>query len=285
MRILVLGATGMLGNTLFRYLADFQSLMVFGSVRHAAIPASLPKLGANQVVIANVNATSDRSLEAAFARAKPDVVVNCIGVIKQLSEGDDPLVSIPINSLLPHRVARFAKNYDARVIHISTDCVFSGKKGHYVESDVCDATDLYGRSKLLGELYAPGTVTLRTSIIGHELATKHGLLEWFLSQPDKVEGYVRAVFSGLPTVELARVIHEFVLPNSELSGLYHVAADPISKLDLLRLIAEVYRAPTKIVPSERVVIDRSLDGARFNAASNYSPPTWRKLVEDMHKFH
>lgn len=282
---MILGITGMLGSAMFRYLSGFPENLVYGSIRHDVVPAALPTLASNQHVIANIDATNDLDLESAFAKAKPNVVVNCVGVVKQLSDADDPLISIPINSLLPHRIARLAKGCGARVIHVSTDCVFSGKVGHYIESDVCDAIDLYGRSKLLGELCAPGGVTLRTSIIGHELATKHGLLEWFLSQPSRVEGYSRAIFSGLPTVELARVIHEFVIPNAELSGLYHVAAAPISKLELLRLIAEIYGTPITIVPSERVVIDRSLDATRFNAATNYSPPSWRKLVEEMHKFH
>lgn len=284
MRILILGITGMLGRTLFRYLSSKHNIEVFGTTRGTSRQTLALDEMVDRQILTGVEAESDKGLHAAFLKVRPDVVVNCIGVVKQLAAAEDPLVSIPINSLFPHRIAQLATLFGARVVHISTDCVFSGKHGRYNETGTPDAMDLYGRSKLLGELYGPNAITLRTSIIGHEHATHHGLLEWFLAQADRVDGFSKAIFSGLPTVELARVIHEFVLPNSELSGLYHVAAEPISKLELLRLIAEIYVVPTTIVPSERVVIDRSLDGSRFNVATNYRPPAWRTLIAEMYKF-
>ena len=284
MRILILGTTGMLGNTLFRYLSADHENVVFGTIRRAQPPIVFPEIATNQQIIASILVEDEQALKSAFSISRPDVIINCIGVVKQLTSAEDPLISIPINALLPHRLARLATMHDARLVHISTDCVFSGNRGNYRESDIPDATDLYGRSKLLGELYSPHTVTLRTSIIGHELTTKHGLLEWFLSQGDSVSGYSHAIFSGLPTVELARVIKEHVIPNKSLAGLYHVATAPISKLELLRLIANIYGKATKIVPSDKIVIDRSLNASRFDSATGYSAPGWPLLIENMHNF-
>jgi dTDP-4-dehydrorhamnose reductase len=169
-------------------------------------------------------------------------------------------------------------------VHISTDCVFSGAKGMYVESDFPDADDLYGRSKYLGEVDYPHAVTLRTSIIGHELDGARSLLCWFLAQGGSVRGFTKAVFSGLPTVELARVVRDFVLPHPELHGLYHVSAAPINKYDLLKLVAQAYGKSIEITPHDQLVIDRSLDSTRFKAATGYAPPSWPELVRTMHAF-
>jgi len=208
-----------------------------------------------------------------------------VGLVKQLAEADDPLTAIPINSLLPHRLARLSQVCSARFIHISTDCVFSGSKGMYVESDVPDALDLYGRSKLLGEVDYPNSVTLRTSIIGHELAGARSLVGWFLAQTGTIKGFNRAFFSGLPTVELARVIRDFVIPNSNIRGLYHVAAGRINKYDLLKLIASVYEKSIDIAPDDKLVIDRSLNGERFREATGYVAPEWQALIKTMHTFN
>jgi dTDP-4-dehydrorhamnose reductase len=173
----------------------------------------------------------------------------------------------------------------ARMIHVSTDCVFSGRQGHYRESDQPDATDLYGRSKLLGEVDYPHAVTLRTSIIGHEFGRATALVDWFLTQTTQsVKGFKKAVFSGVPTVELARVMKDFVLPRPDLRGLYHVAAQPIAKFDLLTLVAHQYGKEIEIVPDESLVIDRSLNAARFHEATGYVAPEWPALIEAMHQF-
>jgi dTDP-4-dehydrorhamnose reductase len=205
-------------------------------------------------------------------------------LIKQLSEANDPLQAIPINSLLPHRLARLCNIVGARLVHVSTDCVFSGSKGGYLEADVSDAMDLYGRTKYLGEVDYPHAITLRTSIIGHELNSANGLIGWFLAQEGTVKGFTTAIFSGLPTVELAHVIRDFVLPRADLSGLYHVASQPISKYNLLKLVAETYRKNIDIVPDEKLTIDRSLNADRFSAASGYSAPAWHELVKKMYEF-
>jgi dTDP-4-dehydrorhamnose reductase len=186
--------------------------------------------------------------------------------------------------LLPHRLARHCALAGARLVHISTDCVFSGARGGYLESDPSDAMDLYGRSKYLGEVDYPHAITLRTSIIGHELGTAHGLVGWFLSQRSSVKGYRRAVFSGLPTVELAKLIRDHVIPRTELRGLYHVSAAPIDKYSLLGLISDTYDFRIEIVPDDQVVIDRSLNSSRFRAASGWNPAEWPALIQAMRDF-
>ena len=191
---------------------------------------------------------------------------------------------LPINSLLPHRLARHCGAFNARLIHVSTDCVFDGAKGNYVESDVSNATDLYGMSKLIGEVAGTNAITLRTSIIGHELSTRHGLVEWFLAQTGSVNGFTKAYFSGLPTIELATIIRDHVLPRPTMNGLYHVAAARISKYDLLRQVAETYHKSIEIIPDDALVIDRSLNGSRFNEATGYVAPGWISLIEKMHHF-
>jgi dTDP-4-dehydrorhamnose reductase len=282
-RVLVLGASGMLGNAVFRFLADSPDHIVFGSVRSARAVSLFSPDKRGQIIV-GTDALEFDSLTRLFAAARPDIVVNCIGVVKQLAEAGDPLIAIPINSILPHRLACLSAAAGARFVHMSTDCVFSGKKGMYREDDFADCNDLYGRSKYLGEVDYPHAITLRTSIIGHEMSGEHGLLNWFLSQEGQVKGFTRAIFSGLPTVEIARVIRDFVLPNAGLHGIYHLSAEPISKFNLLGLIAQNYGKSIDIAPDAQLVIDRSLDSSLFRTASGYMPPSWASLVQSMHQF-
>jgi len=168
------------------------------------------------------------------------------------------------------------------MIHISTDCVFSGKKGNYTEQDPSDAIDLYGRTKYLGEVYyPPHCITLRTSIIGRELKTRLGLIEWFLSQEGQIQGYKNAIYSGVTTHELARVIQNYVIPNEDLTGLYHVSSDPISKYDLLQIAKQAYGKSISIQPNTDFRIDRSLNSTKFREQANYSPPTWQEMIREM----
>ena len=218
-----------------------------------------------------------------FMHTFPDVVINCVGLIKQLSDFSDPLKAIPINSMLPHRLARLCEGR-ARFIHISTDCVYDGRKGNYVESDSPDARDLYGMSKYIGEVMYPHSITLRTSIIGHELQSKNSLVEWFLSQGPSCKGFKRAVFSGLPAVVLAQIIRDIIIPDKKLSGIYHLAAKPISKYDLLTLIASIYCKSIQIIPDNTYVIDRSLNANKFRIATDYIAPEWPTLIRTMHSY-
>jgi dTDP-4-dehydrorhamnose reductase len=191
--------------------------------------------------------------------------------------------ALTLNAILPHRLANLCKLIGARLIHISSDCVFSGKSGDYGEDDRPDAIDLYGSSKRFGEISGPNLVTLRTSTIGHEISTRFGLLEWFLGQKTCV-GYSNAIFSGLPTIEFSRIVRDLVIPNESLHGIYHVAARPINKFELLSLIAQTYQKEIKITKDVSFVIDRSLNAARFRLATGYEAPAWPELIKTMHSY-
>ncbi|MDD3182169.1 MAG: SDR family oxidoreductase [Alphaproteobacteria bacterium] len=283
MKILILGASGMLGNTMLRVLSAGTGLDVFATARSvASLRFFEPKVA--EKILCGVDVENQDALVRLLGEVKPDVVVNCIGLIKQLAEAGDPLVALPINAMLPHRLSHLCQLIGARLIHISTDCVFSGEKGDYRETDTSDAKDLYGKSKFIGEVAYPHTITLRTSIIGHELVGRKGLLGWFLGQEGQTKGYTRAIFSGLPTVELARVVRDVVLPRENLFGIYHVAADPIAKFDLLNMIAKTYNKSIKIIPDESVVIDRSLNASLFRETTGYVAPSWPELIQHMFEF-
>lgn len=282
-RILILGAGGMLGHVMLRVFAADPAHEVWGTVRNSGIGARFtPEVAAR--LIGGIDVEDHDALVRVFTETRPDLVINCIGIVKQLADADDPLVALPINAILPHRLARLCALVGARFVHISTDCVFNGRRGGYRESAPSDAEDLYGRSKFLGEVAYPHTVTLRTSIIGPELGTPHGLIGWFLSQSTPVKGYRRVIFSGVPTVELARIVRDVVLPDPQLTGLYHVAAAPISKHDLLNLVGQAYGSAIAITPDDTIVVDRSLNADRFRAATGYVAPQWPELVTRMRDF-
>jgi dTDP-4-dehydrorhamnose reductase len=282
-RVLILGVSGMLGNAMLRLFVQSSRYKVFGSVRSS----SALRLLSNELhpsVISGVDVENIDSLTRLFAVVHPDVVINCVGLVKQLADADDPLSAIPINALLPHRLARMSEVAGARFVHMSTDCVFSGAKGMYTEADAADAKDLYGRSKYLGEVDYPHAITLRTSIIGHELDGARSLVGWFLAQEGCVKGYKRAIFSGLPTVEIARVIRDHVIPHPELHGVYHVSAEPINKFELLTLVAQTYGKTIDISADDQLVIDRSLDSTRFRQATDFVPKPWPELICSMRQF-
>lgn len=281
MRILVLGATGMLGHKLVQVLGH--RFDVSGTVRGpAAVYADHPVLMTARL-IGTVVAEEFDSVVQALAASRPAVVINCIGIVKQRPEAQDPLQSIRVNALFPHRLARLCQAAGARMVHISTDCVFSGQKGNYVEEDISDAEDLYGRTKYLGEVSDEGCLTLRTSIIGRELQTLYGLVEWFLGQQGRtIQGYKRAIFSGVTTQTLAEIIAEVIARRASLDGVWHVAAEPISKFRLLSLMREEYGLEVQIETDETVVCDRSLNGDRFRQTTGLVAPSWPEMIRQMH---
>ena len=280
MRILILGGAGMLGH---RLVADLRTDFDVWTTLRGAPPATGPDgLFDPQRTIGGIDVLNVDALTEVLATVRPDVVINCVGIIKQLAAAKDPFLSVSINSLLPHRLHRLCRAAGARLIHFSTDCVFSGRTGNYSEDDQSDAFDLYGRSKFLGETVGDGAFTIRSSIIGHELATSSGLLEWFLSQRgQRVRGYRRAIFSGFTTTEMARIVRRVLTEHPELSGTLQVSSEPIDKYDLLTLIKKVYRVDALIVPDDEVQIDRSLDSTRFRQLTGYVPPPWPQMIEEM----
>lgn len=283
MKLLVLGASGMLGNAAFRVLSANPDWQVFGTVRAEGVKRFYKHDIADQL-ITGVDVEHHDLLVEIFAKVQPNVVINCVGLVKQMAEANDPLQAVPINTLLPHRLARLCQLSGARLIHISTDCVFSGNKGNYCEFDISDAADLYGKSKYLGEVDYPNAITLRTSIIGHALQNPHGVIDWFLSQQESCKGYTRAIFSGLPTVVLAQIIRDVVIPHPELHGIYHVAANHISKFDLLNLVARIYGKQIDIISDDELVIDRSLNAGLFARTTGYVAPAWPELIKTMYSY-
>jgi dTDP-4-dehydrorhamnose reductase len=271
----------MLGHQLARGLGTGHT--VVGAVRtvhHTAVRDLLEATCAQ--LLTGVEATEPGSVAEAIAAAQPEVVLNCIGVIKQLREATDAVASISVNALFPHQLAGMCGAAGARLVHFSTDCVFSGDRGDYKESDVPDATDLYGRSKLLGEVEGPGCLTLRTSIIGRDLVKDVGLLEWFLgNRGGSVRGFRRAVFSGFPTVELTRIVAWLITEHPALEGVYHVASPPIDKYDLLLRIRDAMQLDIEIVPDDTLVIDRSLNCDRLRQETGFEPPDWTDMVRTL----
>lgn len=280
MNILVLGATGLLGNAVFRSMSKTSGGRVIGTIRREEVrklfaPAHAPRLE----LIDDVD-DSDQ-LARLFDAAAPDVVINCVAVGRPAPA--DPMRSIRIYSVLPHRLSHLCKRAGARLIQISSDGVFSGSRGSYTEDDAPDADDVYGISKRLGEISEPHAVTLRTSIIGHELQSGSGLLEWFLSQQGQCRCYTKAIFSGFPTIVLADLIRDFVIPRQDLSGVFHLATRPISKFDLLQLVAQRYGKAIELIPDDRASPDRSLNAERFTGITGYVAPEWLELVDAMHR--
>lgn len=280
MRVLILGGNGMLGHKLVQRLND--KFEVWSTQRKHLSPDKYLNIFLPEKTIYGVNAEIFKTVKKSIAQANPDVIVNAIGIIKQNQSSNNVVKNLIVNSILPHRLANLAQLNNIRLINISTDCVFSGTKGNYRESDVTDALDLYGRSKFLGEVSAENCLTLRTSIIGRELKTNHSLVEWFLSQAGKkVKGYKNAIFSGFPTVILADIIADLIAKNKKLYGLYHVSSQPISKFDLLTLLKKAYQIKIEIEPFEEFKIDRSLNSAKFRRETNFQPMSWNEMVKKM----
>jgi len=281
MRILILGGDGMLGHQLFKQLKNNHDVRV--TLRQDLAAYKKFMLFSTENTYPGIDVRSPGKLAEVLTDFHPDTVVNAIGIVKQLPEANESIPSLEINALFPHRLSLLCKDISARMIHLSTDCVFSGKKGNYKESDTSDPDDLYGRTKFLGEVTEKHCLTLRTSMIGQELSRKKNLLEWFLAQKETVQGYKEVIFSGFTTLELSRVIENMILNYPDASGIYHVSSDPISKFDLLSLIKEGLKLKIEIIPDESFACDRSLDSSKFRQEFNYSPPTWEKMVEELCK--
>lgn len=284
-KVLIMGCTGMLGHTVFLQLSGRRDYEVYATARSSEGLSRWFGREALDRVVTGVDAANLDAVAKAIDAVAPDVVINCIGLIKQLPEAESHIMAISINALFPHQLAAICSPRGTRVIHISTDCVFDGSRGNYKEEDFADAKDLYGRSKFLGELSGRNCLTLRTSLIGHELKHGMGLVEWFMAQQGTVKGYTDAIFSGFPTVEMSRILGDYVLPDERLAGVYHVSSLPLSKYDLLKLVAACYGKKLVIEPYDGVRIDRSLDSGRFRKITGYEPPSWEELVEGMHRHY
>lgn len=280
MKVLILGASGMLGHKMWQVLS--QHFDTYVAMRQPASNYTRFEIFDLDRIRGGIDCLNFDSIIKMIGELKPNVIVNCIGIIKQLAEAYDPVYALTINSILPHKLKNLCSLIDIRLIHFSTDCVFAGRKGMYTEDDESDATDLYGRSKYLGEVDGDNCLTLRTSIIGRELNTKNGLLEWFLNNDDgTVKGYTNVIFSGLPTIVLAKILVKIIRDFPELSGIWHISSDPISKFDLLQLIDTEYNLQINIEPFAEYSIDRSLDSSLFRNKTGIIPPEWSELIKIM----
>ena len=280
MRILILGGDGMLGHQTFRHFKKRHDVHVTVRLGHEVYESH--RLFEQGTVFYGIDARQMDALLQVIADFRPEAVVNTIGIVKQRSDAKEVIPSLEINSLLPHRIALACRTVGARLVHLSTDCVFSGRKGNYCETDCSDADDLYGRTKFLGEVSGSHCLTLRTSMIGPELSRKTGLLEWFLAQRGQtVKGFTKAIFTGFPTTELARIVEQVLMDVPTIHGVYQVAARPISKYDLLTLIRDRLQLPITIERDSTFECDRSLDATRFHRDTDYSPPPWGVMIDDM----
>jgi dTDP-4-dehydrorhamnose reductase len=280
MRVLILGAGGMLGHKLVQRLGD--GFETWGTLRGGVESFARHRLIDASRIVTGVDALNFDSVIRALASVRPEVVINCIGLIKQLPTATDPVLNLRINSLLPHQLQQLCLASGARLIHFSTDCVFNGAKGMYTEEDPSDAQDLYGRSKFLGETAGAGALTIRSSVIGRELTTASGLVEWFLShRGGRVQGYTRAIYSGFTTQAMAGIVRLILTRHHDLCGTVQISSAPISKHDLLGLLRSAYGADVEIVPDDRVRIDRSLDSTRFRTIAGFEPPAWPEMIREM----
>lgn len=283
--VLILGATGMLGSTLIKYLSKDETLNVYGTARDKKKSSFLSPSIQGKLFYISLNCQNLEDLGKIIAQIKPGYVINCLGIIKQSPLAERRKVAIELNSLLPHLIAECASRHKARLIHFSTDCIFSGSRGGYLESDKSDAFDIYGKSKFLGEVDYGNHLTIRTSIIGHEIGSALSLLDWFLSQTNEVNGYARAIYSGVTTLELAKIIKNYIFTNDNLHGLYHISSRAISKFELLSLINKIYKKNIQINPDNNFVIDRSLDSSYFQKKSGYKPIDWNVQISELYQFN
>ncbi len=283
MRVLVLGGTGMLGHKVHEILSSDHDVVSTTRSPLDARPVNAAEFFARGKVIEGVDAADVRHLEDIIRREKPDALVNCIGIVKQRQSAQDRIQSIAINSLLPHQLAATCETHGVRFVHFSTDCVFSGSKGDYVEDDPSDATDLYGRTKYLGEVSTRNAITIRTSLIGRELAHFASLVEWFLVQRGEVFGYTDAIYTGLTTAQMARIVARILEDPRDIAGVYQVASQKITKFDLLTLIRDAFglKGVIDVVPDTGHGCDRSLRGDRFTAATGIAVPTWPEMIDEL----
>ncbi len=282
-RLLIIGASGMIGHKLFIYFSKLQNFDTYGIVRKKNILRNNKILNSKKII--EVEILKDYNFKNIIHTISPNIVINCAGIVKQNPLIKNISLTIELNSLFPHNLNLICKKEGCKLIQFSTDCVFSGYKGNYIESDFADSRDIYGRTKFIGEVIDKNCLTIRTSFIGDELNNRWGLLNWFLSQKKTVKGFKNTIYSGLTTLEICRVIEKFVIPNEELNGLYHISSKPIDKFSLLVLIREIYEKDINIEKDILIINDKSLDCQKFKNYTGYEPIEWDKAIRELKNFH
>lgn len=282
MRFLVLGKTGMLGRELFQQLQNHsnEDIEVFGTIRNVDKDSEM--LRKNSRVINNFNVLSDAGLLNLLDDIKPNVILNCIGIVKQFGSEYPAKDYYYINSIVPRIIDHWCRLNSSIQITFSTDCVFSGNTGHYDLTDSPDATDVYGLSKALGEVLDSSTITVRTSIVGLEANSQRGLLEWFLDQPNKtnVTGYRKVWYSGLSTTYLAEtIINESFWKYR--NGLVQIGGPRINKYDLLKIFKEIFCKDISVIPADEPILDRSFHSKKFYREIGQEQPAWKYLISHL----
>ena len=288
-KIMILGSNGMLGSTFLKYLSKKKNykIICISRKRDKSLNQFNQKKFKRKIEFKYFDILNKKKLIQVLKLYKPNYLLNCIGVVKKLVNKKNIRNTYFINSILPHILSSLSSKFKFKLVHFSTDCVFDGKKGNYSEKDICNAKDDYGISKFIGEIYFSNSITIRTSIIGHENGNnQRGLLEWFLNQKKIVKGYKNAIFSGFPTIEIAEIVENYIIKRKIVSeGLYNIASKPISKYDLLRKISKIYKKKVEIKPNFSVRVDRTLCGKKFCKATKYKLPNWDKLILKMFNFN
>ncbi len=284
MKLLILGGTGMVGHTLIKQLSA--KYEIFSILRERTDLKSSKffeqVLEKNRCIfIDDINQYNN--LSGAIKKISPDIVINCIGVIKQRDDIENILNMIKINSLLPHILNDICHTNNIKLIHLSTDCVFSGNKGNYKESDNPDPTDKYGESKLLGEINEGTSLTIRTSFIGPELFNKKSLFEWIKSQKNtEIDGFENAIYSGLTTLTFAQVIENIIDKHQDLNGVWQISSDSISKFELIKMINQKFNLNIKINRNSSFQCNRSLNSSKFKKETAIKIPSWESIINDLY---
>ncbi len=282
MKILVFGASGMIGHQMWYKLNKEFPGHVYGTVRQSLNHYEQFKIFDSKYLIPNLDATDFAKVLQVLDQVKPDVVLNCIGITLRKPEAKNLELCTEVNSLFPQRLDKWAAQHQKRLIHFSTDCVFAGSDGMYSETSIPDAQDIYGKTKFLGEVSGSHSLTLRCPIIGREIEGKTELVEWFLKQKNnKIKGYANAIYSGITSAEMARQIILIIRKFSNLTGLYQISAAPISKYELLQLLNQISGLGVTIDKDEGYSTNKSLDSKKYRQVTGYVPPLWSAMLTEM----
>ncbi len=281
MKILLIGANGLIGYNIFRNLIKSKEFNIFLLVRSKKNINNFYRSFHFDKLIELKEFKNTSLLESFLKELKPSIVLNCAGITKHSPNIKNISEVLYINSIFPRNLSEICSALKIRLIHLSSDCIFSGSSGMYKDKSFPDANDLYGISKALGEIDKENHLTIRTSTIGHEAQTSYGLLNWFLKQKE-CKGYKNAIFSGPTTLELSKILKDLIIPNQHLSGVLNISSDPIDKYSLLKLIKDTYSLDTVINKCSEVRINRSLNSEKFRTMTNYSVKSWGNMIREMY---
>lgn len=280
-KILITGGGGTLGHKLWQLLPE-KFPYTYVSIRKPKSYYDKCDLFDSPYVVEGLDLRDFGKLADVLKEINPSVIVNCAGVTLRSKEAEDKFSCISVNSLLPHILARWCAENNARLIHFSTVCVFDGRLGHYTEDSIPDARDLYGMSKALGDVQSSCALTIRSSFIGREIFNGTELLEWFLAQRGKrISGFTKALFTGLTTNRLAGLVIDLIEKYPRLNGLYHVSSETVSKYELLYLMKEAYKIDIEIDREDKFECRRNLKGDKFVQATGFNCPSWRQMMIEM----